>query len=124
MVTRVNLPQGNIALGFVNVGGRRVPVTIAMEWMRVFTDLVERAGGTSASADLDTLTEAAYAHKTDARVDECLRSINELSIELASTRGELMSYRTRVEDLESALASQQMPPDLTARVQQLEDRLA
>lgn len=45
-MTTVSLPKGNVALGWADVGGQRIPVTIDMEWMRALSDLVKRAGGT------------------------------------------------------------------------------
>lgn len=35
----VDIPQASVHLGFADAQGRRVPVTISMEWMRAFEDM-------------------------------------------------------------------------------------
>lgn len=51
MSQALGLPQGRIPLGWVNVGGQRLPVDIDPEWLRALTILVNRSGGVAGNAE-------------------------------------------------------------------------
>lgn len=44
----LTLPQARIPLGWASVDGKRVPVSIDIEWMRSLTGFLDRVGGTYA----------------------------------------------------------------------------
>jgi hypothetical protein len=117
----VNLPQGNVFFGWADFQGRRLPVTISMEWMRVFYDLVARVGGATGSPVSDDAIAEAMMPRGDSGA-EAMRAIDDLRHELASTRGDLRAALSRIEDLE-AQAESRPSYDLRARVEEIEGRL-
>lgn len=48
----LGLPQARIPLGWATIQGKRIPVEIDMEWMRVMLELVNRTGGTAGVEDV------------------------------------------------------------------------
>lgn len=61
-MSAVTLPQARIPLGWANVNGTRVPIEIDIEWMRAFSALVSRTGGTVApTIDVSNLLAAINA---------------------------------------------------------------
>ena len=54
-------PRGQIALGWAVINGQRVPVVADPEWVRFFSTLADRAGGTSglSTSDVDAGSFAA-----------------------------------------------------------------
>ncbi len=48
MTNALTLPQARIPLGWVNLPGQRLPVSIDIEWMRALIGMYQRIGGVSA----------------------------------------------------------------------------
>lgn len=108
MPSVVTLPQARSPLGYVTVAGQRIPVEIDREWMRAFTDIVTRSGGTSGTGT-DSILESindlfSTTRPSDAAAQDAARAVDELRNDLASARGELQAARNRLEQLEDRLA--------------------
>lgn len=58
-MTTLTQPRGQIAIGWAVVAGQRVPVICDPEWVRFFSTLVDRAGGTTGVSTTE-LVESAY----------------------------------------------------------------
>jgi hypothetical protein len=140
----LTLPQARIPLAWAVIDGVRTPVEIDMEWMRVFIELLDRTGGISGDTNFsEYLPQFFDAPHTDAAAAEATRAVSELRNELASSRSELQTIRSlieeqaaalaearsfsdwksRIEEIESALAGVVITSDLRNRVEQIEDRL-
>ena len=65
-MTTLTKPQNRIAVGWVVVGGQRLPVTIDIEWDRYLETLTKRAGGTTglSTTDVDAGSYAAMQPAT------------------------------------------------------------
>src|SRR5690348_7824474 len=120
----IAFPQARIPLGWAVIQGVRVPVEIDMEWMLALQALLTRSGGTSGSTSFETYLPIFFdPPHTDNLAAEASRAIDELRNELASTRAELQSLRTQIDENTAEL--QRMPNyDLRNRVEQIEDRLS
>lgn len=119
------LPQARIPMGWAMVGGQRVPVEIAPEWMRALDGLLDRSGGISGSTNFSQYINQFFdAPPMDAGAQEALRAVDELRHELAFARGSVDVLRALVDDQAQALAELRAVGDLRNRLEQLEDRLA
>jgi hypothetical protein len=120
-------PKVPIEIGHVTIDGTNYKVTQSGEFVRFFFDLFRRVGGFDAlsNTELEKLASDAFNAGTadDPVAREALRGVDELRNELASTRAELQSLRTLLDAREAEFAALLLPSDLTARVQQIEDRL-
>jgi len=67
----LTLPQARIPIGYADVGGKRVPVTIDIEWMRYLAILTERAGGITGVSTTE-LVESAFE---DAGINELQQQV-------------------------------------------------
>lgn len=109
-------PRANIPIGWVTIGGKRLPASIDPEWLRYLANsLFERGGGTQGSGTTD-LETAAFE---DAGIDDLKAAVAKLSDEasqlpsvanqapesydaLAVISAEIDDLRRRLEALEQA----------------------
>lgn len=125
MTNALTLPQARIPLGWVNLPGQRLPVSIDIEWMRALIGMYQRIGGVSAPTnneldnnlqfdvreseaaelskrlnDLERLFHISDTSAAMAQVSELLKntgaSITEAEIDLGSTPRK--SFRMTVTD--------------------------
>lgn len=125
MTLTITLPQARIALGWVVVQGKRLPVEIDMEWMLAFARLVDRTGGTSGDTNFSEYINQFFdAPPVDAGTREALRAVDELRNELASSRGDVQALRGLVEELTARIAEPPQTDQLRNRIESIEGRLA
>jgi hypothetical protein len=103
------LPQARIPLGYAMVSGQRVPVEIDAQWMRAFLGLLDRTGGTTGTggtvSNVDEVMGLLLSLPQDLAAQEAIRAVDELRNELASTRTDAQTLRSKVDELESQIAS-------------------
>jgi hypothetical protein len=125
MSLTIALPQARIALGWVVVQGKRLPVEIDMEWMLAFARLVDRTGGTSGDTNFSEYINQFFdAPSVDAGTREALRAVDELRNELTSSRADVQALRGLIEELAARIAEPQQTEQLRNRIESIEDRLA
>ena len=123
-MTPLTLPQARVPFGWADVAGARTPVLIDLEWMRALSTLVDRAGGVTGDASFEDVAPVLLgAPGTSPEVQDALRAVDELRNELAGARSDIGALRSMVDELTAQLGQQPAAPDLTGRVQQIEDRL-
>jgi hypothetical protein len=103
----VALPQARIPIGHCTVNGQRVEVEIDIEWMRSFTALVARTGGTTTEITLTEATELIFT----------------LQAEIDNARSRNDGLLQKIAELEARIEDIRIVPDLTGRVQTIEERL-
>lgn len=125
MSLTIALPQARIALGWVVVQGKRLPVEIDMEWMLAFARLVDRTGGTSGDTNFSEYINQFFdAPPVDAGTREALRAVDELRNELASSRADVQVLRGLIDELLARAEAPQQTEQLRNRIELIEDRLA
>lgn len=147
MSLTITLPQARIALGWVVVQDKRIPVEIDMEWMLAFSRLVERTGGTSGDTNFsEYISQFFDAPPIDAGAREALRGVDELRTEqsrsqdpqihelanavdelrneLAAARADVQALRGLIDELAAGAAVPQQTDQLRNRIELIEDRLA
>lgn len=49
----VTAPRAGVPIGYVNIGGKRVPVEVDPEYLRYFSDMLVRVGGVTGPGTID-----------------------------------------------------------------------
>jgi len=110
-------PRGQIAIGWAVINGQRVPVVPDVEWVRFFSTLAERAGGTGGVSTTE-LVESAYE---DAGLEE-------VKLGLYAMRDEFNQFPRAAEmafDDQLTPVAQTIPPvDALPQIQALSDQIA
>lgn len=146
MTLPITLPQARIALGWVVVQDRRLPVEIDMEWMLAFARLVERTGGISGDSNFseyinqffDTPAADPSAREAlrgidelrneqrsqDPQIHELVNVVDELRNELATSRADTQALRGLIEELTGRIEAAPQDDQLRNRIETIEGRLA
>ena len=118
----VNLPDANTPIAWVEIDGEKIPANIDFEWMRGFTQLLDRTGGTTSN----TIPELNIAAFEDAGIPEQQAEL--FSVESAVGQLPPMTQSVSARDLEDF---RQLPPvlpqlvadDLSDSVSELQARV-
>lgn len=125
MNAEFTLPQARIPIGWVTVKGERIPVQIDTEWMLTLSRLFERSGGVSGDASFTQyITQFFDPPPIDSASQEAIRAVDELRNELASSRSDVQSLKSLIEEQATALAQLRSADDLRSRMDELETTLA
>lgn len=125
MSTYMSIPRIDVPIGRATAAGL---VYFDANFLRTFLQqLSDRVGGSKALSNVE-LEELAgqvadMIPRTNIDAAEAIAAVDELRNELASVRSDCDALRNQIADRDVELAALRIPPDLSGRVQQLEDRL-
>ena len=120
MTTALTLPQARIPIGNATIQGQQVPIFVTIDWMLAFAGLLSRSGGTSGDTSFEQYINQFYdLPPSDPALQESVRSIDELRQELASSRAELQSLRSLIDDQTVQLAQMRSTEDFRSLIQEL-----
>ena len=120
MTTALTLPQARIPIGTATIQGQQVPIFVTIDWMLAFAGLLSRSGGTSGDTSFEQYINQFYdLPPSDPALQESVRAIDELRQELASSRAELQSLRSLIDDQTVQLAQMRSTDDFRSLIQEL-----
>lgn len=123
-MTSATLPQAIIPIGYVMVQGVRAPVTVDIEWMRLFNDLLNRTGGTSGDEGFSNYINllSDIPNSTPA-TKENSQNIENLMLEIESLKSNNNALNQRLDELYNRVENQPKD-DFRNRIEVIEGRLA
>lgn len=120
MTQALTLPQARIPIGFATIQGQQVPILVNIDWMLAFTGLLNRSGGTSGDTGFEQYINQFYDQPaSDPALHDAVRAIDDLRHELASSRAELQSLRSLIDDQAGKLAQMRSADDFRSLIQEL-----
>lgn len=123
-MSSVTQPRGGIPIGQVRIAGASYQVDLNPEFNRFFETLVRRIGGAVGMDVTELLQLAVEPVPQSTAGQEAMRAAEEIRHEVESLRTSNQALVQQVEELRHQITEQPSIQPLTARVQQIEDRLA
>lgn len=122
-MTQATLPQAIIPIGWANIAGLRTPVTVDIEWMRLFNDLLNRSGGTSGDDSFSNYINLLSEPSNNSQASkENAQAIDSLNLEIDYLKNNVTALKQQLNELYNAFEA--MPKDdFRQRIEQIEGRL-